>query len=275
MKDMHYVLENFFTHKDYLVPGNQIPGTMFTPLHLIYAVTVLTIIVSSAIYISRHQKALKPVLATVWALMVVWEFAIGWFDSTQGKVVGFDLLTGLSLYPCSLYLYTTPFLLWGRGKAKQAAGGYLCTLGLLGAVINLLYPIMRLNDYSCISFAGMHTYLFHGAMFFTYLTVILSGYHRYDQFTAWQDLFLPCVPSLLLSIPANLLNYTIGSDYMYFHGDFPIVAWVFGATSPILITLVLYAMYILIPALFYLPAYLSYRRQEKREAMLALYTADF
>lgn len=273
MKDMHYVWENFFTHKDYLVPGNQIPGTIFTPLHFIFAAGLLMLIILSAAFVSKRKHFVKPVLATVWAVMVIWEFVIIYWDSTAGKTTGLDLKTNLSLYPCSIYLYAMPFVLWGKGHWKQACCGYICTLGLLGASVNFIFPATRLYDYSCISFVGMHTLLYHGAMFFSFLVLILSGYHRYNQITSWQELLLPCIPTLLLSIPANLVNYMIDADYMFFRGKFFILAKIFGSTNPILITAIIYMLYIIVPALFYLPSYLHNRHEEPEDGM-PLYAAD-
>ena len=270
MKDIHYVLENFFTHKDFLVPASQIPGTIFTPLHFIFAGSLFAFILCSALFLSRRKKLLKPVLAALWGVMVLWEFVIVYWNSTSGKIIGLDLQTDLSLYPCSLYLYTMPFVLWGKGNVKHACCGYLCTLGLLGAVVNFLFPLTKLVDYSCISFAGMHTFCFHGAMLFTFLCLVLSGYHRYDSVTSWQGLLLPSVPTLLLSIPANIVNYTIGSDYMFFRGQFPVVARIFRNARPMVITLTLYLLYIVVPALFYLHGYLHNRRAEEDSLLLLI-----
>ena len=268
MKDMHYVLSHFFTHKDFLADPALIPGTMFTPLHFVFISLFLLALVSSAEFTARRKHLVKPVVASLWAVMVVWEILIFWWDSTAGIHKGPNLLIDLPLYPCSLYLYTVPFMLWGKGKVRQAACGYMCTLGLLGAVINLILPMARLLDYSCISFAGLHTLCFHGAMFFTFLVLIRSGWHRYDQAVGFRDLLLPCLPSLIQSIPANILNYTIGSDYMYFRGEFPAVAFLFRNTEPILITISLYIAYILVPALFYLPGYLHRRHAGGEEEPL-------
>lgn len=267
---MDYVLRNFFTHKDYLAPAAQIPGTIFTPLHFLFSAALLTLITFSSVYVSRRKRLIRPVLASVWILMVIWEFVIVYWDSVAGKVTGLDLQTGLSLYPCSIYLFAMPIILWGKGLSKQACCGYLCTLGLLGAVINFIFPLTILINYSCISFAGFHTFGFHGAMLFSYLVVILSGIHRYDMVTGWQSLILPSVPGLIMSIPANLVNYALDADYMFFRGKFPVVARVFGNTRTCVITLVIYTLYIVIPALFYLPAYLHNRRlAEEEELMVA------
>ena len=273
MKDMHYVLTHFFTHKDFLADPDLIPGTMFTPLHLIFAVLFISGIIACAKFTGKRRKLVKPVLVGLWLVMVLWEIAIFWWDSTAGIRKGPNLLIDLPLYPCSLYLYTLPFIIWGKGNVRQAACGYISTLGLLGAVINLLIPAARLTDYSCISFAGLHTLCFHGSMFFTFLVLMISGYHRYDHVTGFKDLLLPCVPSLIQSIPSNILNYTIGSDYMYFRGEFPVVAMIFKNTEPILITISLYILYILVPALFYLPAYLHRRRHGEDEDLMITFSA--
>lgn len=263
MKDYHYILENFFTHKDFLVPADQIPGTLFTPLQFIFEAILLSVILCSAVYVSRHKQLVRPVLMTVWVCLVIWEFVIVTWDSVAGKTIGLDLTTNLSLYPCSIYLYAMPFFFWGRELFRRMACGYVCTLGLLGAVVNFLYPVSRLTSYSCISFAGFHTFFFHGSMLFTCLVMLLSGNHRYTRITHSWELLLPCVPSLLLSIPANIVNYSpIHADYMYFRGEFPLLAKLFANLSDIRITLILYLLYITIPALFYLPSYLAHKRRE-------------
>lgn len=266
MKDMRYVLENFFTHKDFLAPPEMIPGTIGTPLSIAFELTLLAVIVLAAVYVSRRKRLVKPVLVGLWAVMVVWEFVIIGWDSLTGRRIGMDLAINLSLYPCSIYLYALPLMIWGKGVWKQIGCGYMATLGFLGAAVNFLYPVARLTTYSCISFAGFHTFSFHGTMLFTWLVMLLSGMHSYRRARRVRDLFLPCVLSLIVSVPANLINYSpIQGDYMYFRGQFPLVAQIFRGFSDVQITLILYALYILVPAMFYLPSYLLHRRREEKE----------
>ncbi len=261
MKDFSYVIQNFFTHKDYLAPASQIPGTIFTPLHFLFEAILLAIIISSVIYVSNRKHLIKPVFIGLWATLVVWEFIIIAWDSLAGKVQALDLQSGLSLYPCSIYMYAMPFAIWGKGIAKKAACGYVCTLGLLGAAVNFLFPIARLTDYSCISFPGFHTFFYHGVLLFTCLVMLRSHYHTYGNVLSWKQLFYPCIPSLILSIPANIINYSpIDADYMYFKGKFFVLAALFGNLNPVFITIILYALYICVPALFYLPSYLYNKR---------------
>lgn len=257
MKDLQYLIQNFFTHKDYLAPADQIPGTLFTPLHFAFAAVLAVIVAAAVIQVARHPRHIKPTFIGLWIAMAVWEVVIVAWDSMAGIQPGLDLQTNLSLYPCSLYLYTMPFIIWGKGLVKRMACGYMCTLGLLGGAINFFYPAIQLSSYSCISFMGFHTFFFHAALVFTCAVLLVTGEHRYTHVNHWWELFLPCVFSLALSIPANIVNYShINADYMYFRGEFPIVAAIFGNTPDIVITAVLYLLYIFIPMIFYLPSYI-------------------
>lgn len=269
MKDFGYVINNFFTHKDYLAPASQIPGTIFTPLQFVFEAVLLAIIIGSAIYVAKRKHLIKPVFTTIWILLVILEVLIVVWDSVSGKKKGFDFAVNLSLYPCSIFMYAMPFAIWGKGNVRKMACGYVCTLGLLGAAINYIYPVARLTTYSCISFAGFHTFFYHGSMLFTCLVMLISGYHRYTNVTHWWELFLPCVLSLIVSIPANIINYSsIDADYMYFRGKFPLLAQFLSGVSEAKITIGIYVLYIVIPALFYLPSYLAYKRKTKNSSAL-------
>lgn len=275
MKNFAYLLRNFFTHKDFLPAASELPGTLFSPMAFAFSAVVLALVVAGAWYVSRRRELIRKVFAVQWAVIVVLEFAVVIWESVSGSKVGLDLQSNLSLYPCSLYIYTMPFLIWGRGIWKKMACGYLLTLGLLGALVNFFYPVTRLSYYSCISFPGFHTFFFHGSMLFTCLVVLRSDYAGYRA-TSLRELFYPCIPTLLLSIPANLVNYSaIDADYMFFRGKMGVVSAALPGLNEVEITLTLYALYILIPALFFLPSYLAERRKacrmdEELEERLAL-----
>ncbi len=260
-----YLIRHFFTHKDYLPPASQLPGTLYTPMQIVFAGVVFAIVLTAALYVSKRKHLIRRVFAIVWMFLVAFEVVIVLWDSYAGIHKGIDLQTGLSLYPCSLFLYTMPFAIWGSGIWKKMACGYVCTLGLLGASLNFLYPIARLLDYSCISFASFHTFTFHGSMLFACIVMLKSGYFSYHA-QQLRELFYPCIPSLLLSIPANLINYSsIDADYMYFRGKMNVVAMALPGFSDVQTTITLYALYILIPALFFLPSYLLSRSRVRQE----------
>ncbi len=258
-----YLLKNFFTHKDYLLPADQIYGTMFTPLHFTFAAIVLVGIIGLAIRMRNKQQAqIKRIFAVLWLLVTVLEIVKIIWESTSGRTVGIEWGGILPLYPCSIFMYAMPFAIWGMGWVRKAACGYVCTLGLLGASINFVYPATILSNYSCISFAGFHTFFYHGAMLFTCLSMLLSGYHRYSTMNKWWELVLPAVPTLIVSVPANLVNFSkIGSDYMFFKGNSFFLPAILGGLSDLATVTVIYLLYILVPALFYLPGFLRNRKK--------------
>ena len=258
MKNFHYLIENFFTHKDYLVSAELIPGTMYTPLHLIFESIILVLLLVSSFYVAKHKDLILPSFKLVWGVMVVWEVVIVAWESLAGKNPGMDFVNNLSLYPCSIFLYTMPFIIWGQGIMKRISYGYLFTLGMMGGLINIVYPVSRLTTYSCISFVGFHTIFYHSAILFVFLVSLLSGLHSYRNVRHAWELLLPSAASLVVSIPANIVNFSpIHADYMYFRGTFSFLSILFDGVPPLARTLLLYLAYIVLPASFYLPSYLS------------------
>jgi hypothetical protein len=257
MKDFAYLIQNFFTHKDKLAPAEQLPGTMFTPLHFIVAAIILAGVIVGAIFVAKKEKLIKPLFVVLWVTMTVLEVVKIVWESTSGNAVRLEVTGILPLYACSLYMYAMPFAILGKGKVQFAACGYVCTLGLLGACVNFFYPMTVLYRYSVISFSAMHSMIYHAVMLFTCLVMLISGYHRYTNVKGIVYLFLPCVPTLILSIPANIVNYTYSADYMFFRGTSAFLPAIFGDMEKIWITIIIYALYIIVPACFYLPSLLS------------------
>jgi len=259
VKDFKYLIENFFTHKDKLAPAEQLPGTMFTPLHFIVAAIILAAVIVSAILIRKKGKLIRPVFIGLWVFVSVFEIVKIVWESTTGNVAHLEVTGILPLYPCSIFMYAMPFAIWGKGKIRHAACAYVCTLGLIGGSVNFFYPMTVLYRYSIISFSAMHSMIYHGVMLFTCLTMLLSGYHKYTKADGALDLFLPCVPTLIVSIPANIVNYTFCADYMFFRGTSAFFPAIFGDTPKALVTLIVYACYIALPLFFYLPSFISRR----------------
>ena len=145
---------------------------------------------------------------------------------------------------------------------KKIAYGYICTLGLLGASINFFYPATVLPTYSIISFAGFHTMFYHCSMLFIALTVILKGYNRYKA-EKWIDLLYPSVASLIMSVPVVIIDYALEVDYMWFRGTSMFLPSIFGDTPKPIVTVIIYLLYIIVPALFYLPSFIKNQISKK------------
>ena len=264
MKNFDYLIKNFFTHKAYLAPAHEIPGTMFTPLHFIFSAIVLAIVIVGAILVCKKSLC-KQAFIIVWAFFTVTEVIKIIWETVSGPQISFEITGNLPIYACSIFIYAMPFAIWGRGVCKKAACFYVCTLGMLGASVNFFYPMTVLYSYSCISFAGFQTFGFHGAMLFTCIAMLISGYSRYSDAESWWEPFLASVPGLIMSIPANIVNYTVGSDYMFFRGDSAFLPAIFGNVPDPIVTVIIYLLYIFVPAAFYFPAYIVKARRKANE----------
>lgn len=257
---------NFFTHKDFLPGAEHIPGTLFTPLHFVASAFCIALIVLTCILLrKRGEKTLQKVFAGLWVSSLALELGKIVWESCCGASIRLELTGILPLYPCSVFLYAMPFAIWGKGNVRYAACGYVCTLGLLGGAVNFIYPANVLNNYSCISFAGMETLYYHGVLVLCAALMLLSGYHSYKQVTRPWQLLLPVVPALVVSVVANLVNFSpIGSDYMFFKLNSFFFAPLGAATPDWLGVILVYGIYLLIHALPYLPCYVAFLNRNKK-----------
>ena len=264
MWNFYDLLKNFFTHKDFLPSADKIPGTLFTPLHIVFSVICISLVAGLCLcFKNKKEKTIKLAFAVLWGVVVALEIAKIVWETVTGATVSFEWSGILPLYPCSIFMYAMPFAIWGKGYIKKAACGYVCTLGFLGGAINFVYPANILSNYSCISFAGFHTFLYHGAIVFCCITMLLSGYHSYKGITKWWELILPSAPLLIMSVIANTVNFSpIGSDYMFFKLESFIFAPLGQALSKPICVIIVYLAYLLIHALPYIPSYISHIKSQ-------------
>ncbi len=264
------VLSHFFTHKDFLPSADKIPGTMFTPLHFLFSALCIALVVALGIYTAKRKEGtIRAVFGCLWGCLVVLEIAKITWETVSGATVNFEWAGILPLYPCSIFLYAMPFAVFGKGRARRAACGYVCSLGLLGGTINFVYPATILGSYSCLSLAGFHTFLYHGAIVFTALVMLKSGYHSYRGVKGWRDLLLPAIPFLCVSVAANAVNFSrIDSDYMFFKLESFIFAPIGAALPEIVSVILVYFCYFFIHSLPYLPSYFANRKNKAETGAL-------
>ncbi len=259
------LLKNFFTHKDFLPPASELPGTLFTPLHFIVSGSTLALVIFLAIVLSKaDERVMKITMTTIWAVSVTLEIIKIFWEMYSGKQVQFFAQGALPLYPCSIFLFTYPIALWAHGLAKRAVCGYVCTLGLLGASINFFYPVNILSSYSIISFSGALTMLSHGMMLLAALIIFIRGELEFKGIDSFAKLAVPAVPMLIFSIPVNIVNFTIGADYMFFKCDSFILKPIGDATDDWVTVILMYIFYILLHVSPYLPSYISGKVKKRR-----------
>ncbi len=228
-------------------------------MHFIFSALCIALLIFLSIRVAKKdEKTIKKVFAAIWCATVVLEITKIVWETVSGKTVSFEWTGVLPLYPCSIFMYAMPLAIWGKGDVRRAGCGYVCTLGLLGGAINFVYPANILQNYSCISFSGFHTFFYHGAIVFCAVVMFISGYHRFTHVTKAYLLILPSLPFLCISLMANAVNFShIDSDYMFFKLESFIFAPIGAATPDILAVVLVYAVYLLIHAAPYLPSFYS------------------
>lgn len=264
------LFKNFFTHKDFLPAADTIPGTLFTPLHFITA-AILAVAVGLLVYFLRKQKekTLNRLFTVLWAVSLVLEICKITWETVCGKVIAFEWTGNIPLYPCSLFLYIMPFAIWGKGRIRQAACGYVCTVGMIGGLINFVYPLNVLQNYSCISFAGFHTLFYHAMLVFVAFLMLVTGYHSYKNVVGILDLITPLIPILIFSVPCHIVNMIIGADYMFFRCTFGFL-YPIGSKLPYAVAAIfVYIAYAIMCMGFYLPSFLCNRKAKKASAQSA------
>ncbi len=260
------IFTNFFTHNDFLPEASDWYGTLFTPFQIVFCLLVAVGVGYACVRCAKKSEAFqKRVFAVLWAIAFVTEPIIGIYDCCAGKELFLDWANILPLWPCSIFLFAAPFAIWGKGSVRYAASGYICTLGLLGGVVNFVYPATYLSRYCCISFAGFRTIFFHGALVFIAVTMLLSGYHSFKGVKSAKQLILPYIPALIISIPANIVNFTLGTDYMFFKMESFFFAAIGAATPDWFSVILVYIIFAIIHIAPYLPSYIANRKAPKAQ----------
>ena len=95
------LIANFFTHKDFLPSADKMPGTMFTPLHFIFAAIIAVIVIIGILIVRRlPESKIKIVFTVLWAVLTVAEMAKLIWETTTGRVPEVNWTGNLPVYPC-------------------------------------------------------------------------------------------------------------------------------------------------------------------------------
>ena len=176
------ILQYFFTNKSDL-PAN-LPGRLFSPLHIVVMIILIIGVPLLAFFLRKMEKRKIKILFTIlWVVITVLEIVkIIWESSTNPN--GFEVTGILPLYICSIFMYIMPFVIWAKeGSFFHRMGcSYICTTNLIGGLVNFVYPANVLSNYSCLSFAGMHTLFYHGTMVFVALFMLFSRYYSFKKY---------------------------------------------------------------------------------------------
>ena len=198
---------NFFTTSDML--GRSGPFNKCLD-YLIYYIVFAFITVGAIWLLNRKKntKAIKISLIVFWLIAVVADTIKIIVSISTG---GFVLTGSLPLYICSIFMYAMPFAIWGKGKIKDMACTFVCTIGLFGVFMNYVIPSVTIN-YSLLSFWGLHTTIYHSMLIIAPLVMLCTGYHKIKI----KDFGWAFLGFVVLTISVVALDYIIKADYMYF-----------------------------------------------------------
>ena len=100
--------------------------------YIIWYIVVGLLIAVGIFFLNKYKtkKRIKIVLTVLWAVAVAIDLA----KLIKNIYYGFNINGDIPFYICSLYLYTMPVVIWGKGLWQRMACTYNCTIGLFGAI---------------------------------------------------------------------------------------------------------------------------------------------
>ena len=236
-------MKDFYDSCDWL--GRTGPFNNFLEYKIFYLVFAIAAVLTVIFLVKKkNPKLTKIALITNWAINLVFDmFKLYGFSLDGHFNVGGDML----LYICSLFLYAMPFALWSKGKFKELACNFVCTIGVFGAIMNFAFPGV-IDSNSLFSFWGLHTTVYHLNLFLVPAIMIATGYFKVNwKNFGWSFLFF-----FVLTLPALFFNFMADTDWLYLkygYGlPFPFVSSI-TEISTTLWTLIAYVGYALIQAL--------------------------
>ena len=122
------------------------------------------------------------------------------------------------LWTCTIFLTVLPVSLFSKNeKIRNACNAFLCSISLVGGIVNYLFPLE-----SVLSFMGLHTFLYHFILTIVPLTMLASGYYK-PKFKHWVGAI---TVFMIYAIPVFVIDNIFQFDYMFIYNG----AW-FGPLS--------------------------------------------
>jgi hypothetical protein len=91
---------------------------------------------------------------------------------------------------------------------KDACNAFICSLSMIGGIINFIFP----TD-SLFSFMGLHTFLYHFMLLITPIIMLTSGYYK----PKFNHSIGAIIIFIMYAIPVYIFNSIFELDYMFIY----------------------------------------------------------
>lgn len=172
---------------------------------LVFMSAVFAAIIIASVLLRNRKKILFVIYRVMAILMPVLEIIKIVFSSYHDIKNGQPFNWGgiLPFYTCSMLLYFLPVLAWGKGKWKEYSAAFFTTVGLVAGLTNFVY-LSAAGWYPLFTYGCLHSVLFHAALVFVGLSLMISGEYIPQIKTFYKGMY----PVLLFSafvIPINFI----------------------------------------------------------------------
>jgi hypothetical integral membrane protein (TIGR02206 family) len=212
-------MQNFWT------PERQLPaGVGFalfgrghcSALGLIFAGSVLVVLLCRRMDLRRRRWLLKVLSVTMVALEIAKDLALG----VQGAyTVGY-----LPLHLCSLAMFISLYAAWH--PASLGAGQLVWSLCLPGALAALLFPDW--TDMPILQFQSLHSFLYHGLLVQFALVDFSTGQGQ----PRWSQTWKVAAFLVAAAVPIYYINTRLGTNYMFLNRPVPGTPLMLCARAP-------------------------------------------
>ncbi|MCH4020332.1 MAG: YwaF family protein [Erysipelotrichaceae bacterium] len=165
-KILHDILARFFADEG-IYPAAGIPSKGYFVLII---ATILCIYFGLKHTLQWSYTRIRSLIKTMIVILCLLEIIkIGWrFYYGYGP----QLNTWVPLYFCSITLFAGILSAFAKGTLQHIGDVFLCTGGLCGGIVFLMYPATSLMSFPAFHFLSIHSFLYHGCM--TYLGILMN-----------------------------------------------------------------------------------------------------
>ena len=196
--------------------GEYKPCGIFTTRHFVFLFLTSFVVIVLLLFLKNKgkpevRKRIRVVVITAWALEF---FRIG-YKLYCGEIMVLE--SYMPLFYCSIFLYAGILSAFAKGILKRAGDVTLMTGSLVGGVVFLIFPATSLLDYPAFHFVSVHSFLYHGAMVYIGLLMLMTKYIELKN----NDVWLYAAVTAVLCLAALIINNIFDCNLMFISKGIP------------------------------------------------------